>query len=60
MAGRRALYLAAALLIGCGGGGGQTADLGDPATLGQRTFAQWCAPCHGVEGEGNILSLIHI
>ncbi|MEI2730157.1 MAG: c-type cytochrome [Candidatus Nanopelagicales bacterium] len=61
MTGRRAFYLAAALLaallMGCGGGGGQTADLGDPATLGQRTFAQWCAPCHGVEGEGNINAL---
>jgi len=50
--------LASALLAACGGGGGpQTGDLGDPATLGQRTFAQWCAPCHGVEGEGNINAL---
>jgi len=50
--------LASALLAACGGGGGpQTVDLGDPATLGQRTFAQWCAPCHGVEGEGNINAL---
>ena len=45
------------LLAACGGGGAQTTDLGDPATLGQRTFAQWCAPCHGVEGEGNINAL---
>ncbi len=45
------------LLSACGGGGGQQTDLGDPATLGQRTFAQWCAPCHGVEGEGNINTL---
>ena len=45
-------------LSACGGDGGtQTTDLGDPATLGQRTFAQWCAPCHGVEGEGNINAL---
>ncbi len=43
------------LLAGCGGAGAATPpDLGDPATLGRRTFAQWCAPCHGAEGEGNI------
>ena len=51
------LMLALALLAACGGGGTQPIDLGDPATLGQRTFAQWCAPCHGVEGEGNINAL---
>ena len=53
----RLALLALPLLVACGGGGGQTTDLGDPATLGQRTFAQWCAPCHGVEGEGNINAL---
>ena len=52
------LALLAGVLAACGGaaGSGQV-DLGDPATLGQRTFAQWCAPCHGVEGEGNINAL---
>ncbi len=50
------LALAAAALTGCGGAG-QAADTGDPATLGQRTFMQWCAPCHGAEGEGNINAL---
>jgi len=50
------LALAAAALTGCGGAG-QVADTGDPATLGQRTFMQWCAPCHGAEGEGNINAL---
>jgi len=57
---RWAIWLGVALLLavaGCGGGGGQSTELGDPATLGQRTFAQWCAPCHGVEGEGNINAL---
>lgn len=50
------LALAVAALTGCGGAG-QAADTGDPATLGQRTFMQWCAPCHGAEGEGNINAL---
>ena len=50
--------LLAAGLMACGGGGAaEPVDLGDPATLGQRTFAQWCAPCHGPEGEGNINAL---
>lgn len=49
--------LLAVLLAACGGGATVPADLGDPATLGQRTFAQWCAPCHGVQGEGNINAL---
>lgn len=43
------------LLAACGGE--QTADLGDPATLGERTFASWCAPCHGAGGEGFINAL---
>lgn len=33
------------------------ADTGDPSTLGQRTFASWCAPCHGTSGEGFINAL---
>ena len=50
--------LVALLLAGCGGAGSAAQpDLGDPATLGMRTFAQWCAPCHGPEGEGNINTL---
>ncbi|HOU40349.1 MAG TPA: c-type cytochrome [Promineifilum sp.] len=45
-------------LAGCGGAGSAAEpDLGDPATLGLRTFAQWCAPCHGAEGEGHINAL---
>jgi len=52
------VFALALLFSACGGNGGTTTtDLGDPATLGQRTFAQWCAPCHGVEGEGNINAL---
>lgn len=47
----------ALLLAGCGGGQSEPVDLGDPASLGQRTFAQWCAPCHGAEGEGHINQL---
>ena len=55
-----AALLAMAVLAACGGAGSAvvgTPDLGDPATLGQRTFAQWCAPCHGPEGEGNVNAL---
>jgi len=62
--GRRAVLasclglLVALALAGCGDAGSTTPpDLGDPATLGMRTFAQWCAPCHGPEGEGNINAL---
>ncbi len=29
----------------------------DPATLGQRTFQQYCVPCHGANGEGFINAL---
>lgn len=29
----------------------------DPATLGRQTFAQYCAPCHGQNGEGFINAL---
>ena len=29
----------------------------DPSTLGQRTFDQWCVPCHGASGEGFINAL---
>lgn len=31
--------------------------MGDPATLGLRTFDQWCVPCHGENGEGFINAL---
>lgn len=29
----------------------------DPATLGRRTFDQWCVPCHGANGEGFVNAL---
>jgi mono/diheme cytochrome c family protein len=46
------------LLAACGGASqGPAADPGDPATLGQRTFAQWCVPCHGANGEGFVNAL---
>jgi mono/diheme cytochrome c family protein len=43
------------LMAACGGS--QNPDLGDPATLGERTFIQWCAPCHGASGEGFVNAL---
>jgi mono/diheme cytochrome c family protein len=45
------------LVGGCGASGGQPTPTPDPATLGQQTFAQWCAPCHGADGEGFINAL---
>ena len=45
------------LLVACGGDEEPTADIGDPATLGERTFTQWCVPCHGASGEGFINAL---
>lgn len=44
------------LLVACGEEPAEV-DLGDPATLGERTFVQWCAPCHGQNGEGFINAL---
>lgn len=29
----------------------------DPATLGRETFAKWCVPCHGVDGQGFVNAL---
>jgi len=29
----------------------------DPLTLGQQTFATWCVPCHGAEGQGFVNAL---
>lgn len=52
-----ALIFAGMLLAACGGAGSEEVDLGDPATLGERTFVQWCAPCHGQDGEGFINAL---
>jgi mono/diheme cytochrome c family protein len=43
------------LMASCGGS--QNPDLGDPATLRERTFIQWCAPCHGASGEGFVNAL---
>jgi mono/diheme cytochrome c family protein len=45
-----------ALLVACGGQPAAT-PTPDPAALGQQTFAQWCAPCHGADGEGFINAL---
>lgn len=47
-----------AILSACGGAASAppTPDP-DPATLGERTFAQYCAPCHGAAGEGFINAL---
>lgn len=45
------------LLLAACAGGAQEVDLGDPATLGFRTYAQWCATCHGNEGEGFVNNL---
>lgn len=53
-------WILAALVLApaaCGGGDEVAVDLGDPATLGQRTFDQWCVPCHGADGEGFINAL---
>jgi mono/diheme cytochrome c family protein len=47
----------AMLLVACGVNEGPAADTGDPATLGERTFAQWCVPCHGASGEGFVNAL---
>lgn len=54
----RLWLLAVVLLVAaaCGGGEGEV-DLGDPATLGYRTYAQWCVPCHGANGEGMVNTL---
>ncbi|MBP9503257.1 MAG: cytochrome c [Candidatus Promineofilum sp.] len=29
----------------------------DPATLGRETFAKWCVPCHGADGQGFVNAL---
>lgn len=50
------LGLLALALAACGGAEAPV-DSGDPATLGQRTFEQWCVPCHGAGGEGFINAL---
>ncbi len=52
-----ALTLVGLLLAACGQPNNGEVDLGDPATLGERTFVQWCAPCHGQAGEGFINAL---
>lgn len=50
-----------ALLIlvaaGCAAVPAATPTPDDPATLGQRTFTQYCVPCHGVDGEGFVNAL---
>ncbi len=54
---RRLALLAPILVLLAACGSDEPKDLGDPATLGQRTFASWCAPCHGANGEGFINAL---
>lgn len=51
------LMVAGLLQAGCGQPNSGEVDLGDPETLGERTFVQWCAPCHGQNGEGFINAL---
>ena len=52
------LWLALALLLaGCTIEPDPEPTPADPAVLGQQTFAQWCAPCHGADGEGFINAL---
>ncbi len=52
------IALSAILLTGCAiENDGRTTATPDPATLGEQTFAQWCAPCHGGGGEGFINAL---
>ncbi len=29
----------------------------DPAALGRETFAKWCVPCHGADGQGFVNAL---
>jgi len=29
----------------------------EPAALGQQTFAKWCVPCHGADGQGFVNAL---
>jgi mono/diheme cytochrome c family protein len=50
------LGLLSLILAACGGSE-TTVEVGDPATLGQRTFDQWCVPCHGENGEGFVNAL---
>jgi mono/diheme cytochrome c family protein len=47
----------AVLLAACGGAPVTGVATPDPATLGERTFAQYCAPCHGAAGEGFVNAL---
>lgn len=52
------MILLLCILAACGGAPEvDPAETADPATLGQRTFASWCAPCHGSSGEGFINAL---
>jgi mono/diheme cytochrome c family protein len=54
---RTAVILSSFVLLFLAACGEQETDLGDPATLGQRTFTSWCVPCHGANGEGFINAL---
>lgn len=45
------------LLAACGGAPAAPTPTPDPATLGERTFVQYCVPCHGAAGEGFVNAL---
>ena len=46
-----AAMAAASLMIGCGGGGGDSAG-GVDLARGEKLFRQTCATCHGMDGQG--------
>lgn len=52
-----ASLLGLTMLLAACGGGQQVVVEEDPATLGVRTFMQWCVPCHGAIGQGNVNAL---
>ena len=49
--------LVAAGLAACTAAPPPTPTPSDPLVLGQQVFAQYCAPCHGADGEGFVNAL---